>query len=365
MSKHIKVLMLSRELAWGGGVVNYVDTLSNHLSDDIDVENFRIGRQPGSSSLLARLSTTLADTRRLIDRLRHNDVDVVHINPSLDKNSLLRDGLFLLSLRLIGAKHSLAFIHGWNQADANRIRENRLLRYLFNQTFGSAAQIVVLASDFKRQLEDLGCNGDKIAVSTTMYDHKLLEGIKQTKKTRSKRILFMGRFVAEKGIFELLDAFKIVNNSLDDCQLILAGDGPVRAEVEQWVKDNNMATQITITGYVRQAEKAHLLAQADLFVLPTYHGEGCPVAILEAMAAGLAVISTPVGGIPDILCGDSDRVLLKDTTPETISTAILRLLQDQVGRSSIGNDNQKKANLNYSAPVVAKKMGAIYAQLAH
>ncbi len=361
----IKVLMLSREFDWGGGVVNYIDMLSRHLSEDISTELFVIGRRKGATGFISRLFITFIDSLRLAWRLSHRDYDVVHVNPSLDRNSLIRDGIFFFVIRLFKVKKSIAFIHGWNEKESYKVQKSRVKRFLFRQTFGSASVLVVLASKFKKELAKIGCNEAKVMVATTMFDGHMLDNTARQRHDRHKRILFMARFVSEKGIFELLEAFKLLNQQQQQCELVLAGDGPVKPNVERWVEENGLSHCIKLPGYLSGQAKGQLLVDSDIFVLPTYHGEGCPVSILEAMAAGLPVISTPVGGIPDILDSGEDDVLLNDTTPSSIYTALNHLIDDDMRRKRVGRQNRKKAISNYSAPVVAGRMEKLYGQLAN
>ena len=105
-----------------------------------------------------------------------------------------------------------------------------------------------------------------------------------------------------------------------------------------------------------------LLAQGDAFLL-TSQQEAFGNVILEAMAAGLPVITTPVGGIPDIITNGQNGILLDQVTPQTIATAIKHLFQDESLSSQMGNNNKIQAWNNYEASIVTKKIESFYIQL--
>lgn len=355
---------------WGGGVVEYVASLKSTLNQSIKFEDFYIGRRTAKlAGAFSAVLTTLSDVLRLIRKLINSKYDVVHINPSFDKRSLVRDGLFLLVLRLMRVKQSLVFIHGWNNSELIKVKRSKLRTFLLNQTFGKAAVVSVLAEDFKRELVSLGIDREKIIVSTTMYNNEVTNNQKNSNELSPRlyndkfKILFMSRFVKEKGLFELLEAFKQIIAENTDYELILAGDGPIRTEIEHWISAHNMSEYIDLTGYLHGEKKAQLLQSSDLFILPTYHGEGCPVAILEAMAAGLPILATPVGAIPDLLQCTYQQIP-KHVSASNIKTNILRVSQDRIRLKQLGKMNKERATENYSAPIVGRKMKQIYDQLS-
>jgi glycosyltransferase involved in cell wall biosynthesis len=129
-------------------------------------------------------------------------------------------------------------------------------------------------------------------------------------------ILFVGRLAPEKGIPELLEATA-------GRTLVLAGDGPLRAEVPGAL------------GFVPREEVARLLGRAAVFALPS-HREGLPLSLLEAMAHGRAVVTTPVGGIPSIVEDGVTGLLVPPGDPVALRAAIGRLLADEALRRRLG-----------------------------
>lgn len=354
----IKLLLLSRELESFGGVVNLVIIWKKRFSKNIEVNNFTIGGRRNKKGAFAKYIQTVSDALRLVGQLKKNDYDILHINPSLNLNSLLRDCMFLLVARLSNQK-TLIFFHGWDESLSERIRKSAIKKWLMRITFGSVNHILVLATGFRQQLIEMGIDGNRISMITTMFDGVQLEVVRKPRDVIRGKILFLSRFVREKGLFELIDAFARISKEFPDAYMILAGDGPVRLEVEQVIIDAGLSERVKLPGYLRGEDKVAVLSGSDIFVLPSY-SEGCPVSMLEAMAAGLAIISTPVGGIPDILHDGENGVLLKSADPDLIYDALHRLLSSPELLMKICLTNQEVAWRCYEAGVITAEIEEHY-----
>jgi glycosyltransferase involved in cell wall biosynthesis len=178
------------------------------------------------------------------------------------------------------------------------------------------------------------------------------------------KFLFLARMVDVKGPLELVRAFARVQEKYPNARLILAGDGPALGDVTRMVSELGLEESAYLPGYVKGDDKVRLLSESDVFVLPTRHGEGCPVSLLEAMAAGLAVITTPVGGIPDIIEDGRNGLLIGSTEPEKIAEALERLLRDEEFRRMAGETNRREAWKKYEARQVALKIEEHYEAVA-
>ncbi len=359
----LKVLIFSPHPGVGGGVVNFTQILRRHLSNDIDADRFVVGQRPGRLGRVFRGIVPLYDAIRLAILLIARHHDVYHINPTFDPRSVLRDGLFLIVLGALRRKNILVFIHGWDDEYYNRLAIRPIWRSLFRHSYRRAAQVLVLASSFARKLEILGLAADRIQVATTMFDGDLTRGTSRRRTDQEVWILFLARFVAGKGIYELLDAFKAINQWHSESVLIMAGDGPERQAARDWCRTHNLADSVRFPGYVGGSEKAQLLLDADIFALPSL-AEGCPVSLLEAMGAGLPVIVTPVGGIPDIVRDGVNGIVIKASDSSEIAGALRRLIEATELRAKMGQHNREEAWRKYEAQRVAAGIEIFYRQLA-
>lgn len=360
----LKVLVISPRPYGGGGVAHFVDVLTRHLGSGIEVESFLVGRRDDRLGSLFRPVLPVYDALRLAVRLLRRRHDVYHLNPSLLPLSVLRDGLFLIVLRIFRRPGLLVFFHGWNADFYQRIRNSRIWSALFRFAYGNASRILVLASAFKHEIEALGLPSGTVRVMTTMFEGNAFRQVSRSRNDAEVRVLFLSRLVAAKGVYQLLEAFRELSLSHSNCRLIMAGDGPEGQGARAWCLRHGLQERVRFPGYVKGNEKAQLLADSDIFVLPTSHGEGCPIALLEAMAAQLPVIVTAKGGIPDIVCPDVNGIVLESPASEAIRAALERLVNDSELRSVMGGKNKIDAWHRYEAAIVTARVESHYRDVA-
>lgn len=345
-----------------GGVVNFIETLRRHFSTACSSEQYQIGRRLGAGSGVSALLVTLRDALGLSGAIRRSRPDVIHVNPSLNLASILRDGLFLLVLRALGRRSVFVFWHGWDDRLAKRIGGSRVFRGLFRVTFGYAAHTVVLASRFRDELVGMGFQPQRVSVESTMFDGAQFQGVAR-RAHEGITLLFLSRMEPAKGGTELIEAFARVKSKYPDARLIMAGDGPARKALEARVMQLGVP-DVSFPGYLRGSDKAQALLDADIFVFPTYYGEGCPVSLLEAMAAGLPCITNSVGGIPDIFRDGANGVLLDGVSVDAVANALERLLGDPDQCARIAEHNRKEAWEKYEASVVTRRIESLYQKVA-
>ncbi len=357
----MKAMILYRDPQWVGGVVSFVEALRGHFSDTWFSEQYQVGLRFGSKSRFASLFVPLRDAFGLLGAINRSRPDVVHVNPSLNLASVLRDGLFMLVLRILGRRSVVVFWHGWEDGLARRIGGNRILRGLFRAAFGYAGHTVVLASRFRDELVSMGFPSERVSVESTMFDGSIFNGITRCAHD-GITLLFLSRMVPEKGVFELVEAFARVKSKYPAARLIMAGDGPARKALEAHVMTLSVS-DVSFPGYLKGADTAQALLDADVFVLPSYT-EGCPVSLLEAMAAGLPCITNSVGGIPDIFQDGANGVLLDGVSVDTVTNALERLLGDPEQFARIAEHNRKEAWEKFEASVVTRRIESLYQKVA-
>ncbi|MDH3692312.1 MAG: glycosyltransferase [Gammaproteobacteria bacterium] len=286
---------------------------------------------------------------------------MAQINASLDQKSLIRDAAFLLVMNALARKMRLVvFFHGWEDQTAKGIGTRIWCRKVFLYVLRKATRILVLASRFKEELIRLGIDEDKVDVYTTMFDGNLCIRMRNIRKTSVETILFLSRLIKEKGVLELLEAFKKLSQIYPKLQLVIAGDGAIRKDLEQWVVANQLTPRVHFAGFVSGEDKADQLYNADLFVLPTYYGEGCPVALLEAMAAALPLVTTRAGGIPDVVQEPENGILLDEVNENSIMTAVRRFIESPDLVREVSKNNYDKAWSQLEASIVSRKLAALY-----
>jgi glycosyltransferase involved in cell wall biosynthesis len=167
------------------------------------------------------------------------------------------------------------------------------------------------------------------------------------------QFLFLGRIEDRKGAFELLDAFRsLPAPSRDRARIVFAGDGRV-GELRQRAAE--AGPDVAVHDWLDSEQRNRLLAASDVLVLPS-HQEGVPMAILEAMAYGLPVITTPVGGIPDVVRDGQEGLLVEVGNRAALTAALARMIAEPELRASLGKEARATAEsldvTNYSQRIL-------------
>jgi glycosyltransferase involved in cell wall biosynthesis len=179
-------------------------------------------------------------------------------------------------------------------------------------------------------------------------------------------LIAVGRLTAQKGYCDLLAALQQVAIAAPDVALLIAGDGELRAELLADLERRDLGGRVMLLGL--RDDVPALLAAADLYVSAA-HWEGLPVALLEAMAAGLPVVATDVGDAPHVVAGahtSGPAGLLTPTGfPEALAQGIVTLLRDPERCDVMGAAGAARVAADYGAAAWAGRMLDLYAELAH
>jgi glycosyltransferase involved in cell wall biosynthesis len=167
-------------------------------------------------------------------------------------------------------------------------------------------------------------------------------------------LLFLGWLEKEKGILELLEACHDTSKKYQ-FKLVIAGRGHAEQEARAFVTANNLQDIVEFVGWAQGADKEALLRNTDIFVLPSW-AEGFPNAIIEAMAAKVAVIVTTVGNIPDLITDRQEALLVPPKDSLTLGRAIEVLLKDVEFRNGLAERGHVFAFENFSAEKVVAQL---------
>lgn len=168
-------------------------------------------------------------------------------------------------------------------------------------------------------------------------------------------LVHVGRFDAPKNHPGLLRAFRMVHEAYPNSRLRLVGDGETRQDVEQLARELGVAPWVEFCGM--QADVHPFLQGADVFLFPSLY-EGNPMTILEAMATGLPIVATQVGGIPDMVENEKDALLVP-CDEEAVAAACGRLLSDEALRSRLGRQ-AREDSARFSANAMAQRYCQCY-----
>lgn len=179
------------------------------------------------------------------------------------------------------------------------------------------------------------------------------------------RLVSAGRLVEKKGFSDLLTALQMVKDQGQSFDCRIYGDGPLRPGLETQIRRMDLSDHVQLMGACSQEHLALALRQASLFILtPTVTADGdrdgLPNVLVEAMASGLPVISTCVGGIPDLVVPGRNGILASPGDAPEIAAAVWRLLADPSLRQKLGTNALQDAASSFDQRAAAGRLAALF-----
>jgi len=352
------VLILTPDINKNGGIANYYNTLKDKFSFCVDY--FVRGSRGSHDSRSKSVRRTLCDLYEFI-RIQKK-YKIIHINTSLGICSTTRDALFLI-ISILFKKKIIVFFRGWDKSFENIIE--KYLLWLFKIIYFRSDMIITLASEFKDVLRKWGYKKN-IVLETTVVDDWLIDNYNEeslkgrfVRNNNSFMLLFLARVEVAKGIYEVIESYRKVKVEYPFLNLVIAGDGSELENVKKYVKKENIS-DVRFLGYVRGQYKARAFQNSAIYVLPSYHGEGMPNSLLEAMAFGLPVVTRPVGGIKDFFVNGKMGFVTESKKPEVFAILIEKLIKDTKLRHKIAVYNFNYARQRFAASEVVKRLEKIY-----
>lgn len=224
------------------------------------------------------------------------------------------------------------------------------------RTLSKCNCVVCLSKSWKQWFEqECGCKNvviiNNIIPAPTKID-------RQVEKLIPLTLLFLGELGPRKGIYDLLDVMAELKDR--NIKLLIGGNGDVEGVVSR-INQLGINDSAKCLGWVSGDEKIELLNQSDVFVLPSYN-EGLPISILEAMSYGMPIISTRVGGIPEIVNNGHNGILIEPGNKEQLLNALCSIIGNDELRIELGCNSELIA-LNYQPENVEKQLKAMYQSL--
>jgi phosphatidylinositol alpha-mannosyltransferase len=175
------------------------------------------------------------------------------------------------------------------------------------------------------------------------------------------QIVFLGRLVRRKGCQELLKAFKLLTALVPEVRLTIAGDGPQRPQLEQYVKQHGLSKKVTFLGFIKEGAKPRLLASADIACFPSLYGESFGIVLIEAMAAGAGVV---IGGDNpgyQTVLGEHKELLVDPADSQSFAARLAELLRDEALSARL-HEWQSGQIKKYDVDTVGPKLESVYRQ---
>ena len=278
--------------------------------------------------------------------------DIVHIHTS-EPPSALRKIAFLAIAKWTGKK---VIVHFHSFSVESTIKSH--YRWIYKYLFGKADEVLVLSAYWQKEVcVTFGLPKGKVSV---LYNPCTTEVLNRF-YPKQKALLYAGTLNARKGYTDMIRAFAQVASSHEDWQLVFAGNGEID-KAQALAEELGISKRTRFLGWVNDEKKDRIFKEVSAFCLPSY-AEGFPMAVLDAWAYGLPVITTPVGGIPDVAENGYNCLLFEPGNVKELARQMEVLMDYPALAKSIAEASHRLANTVFSLECIANELSSIYAKL--
>lgn len=347
----LNVIMLGPTLSQHGGMATVENLIMQRLCTDVEVRHIA---SHDEGSILHRLHIFAWALTQLVWQLLKGRVDIVHIHVS-ERGSVPRKGVlaliaFAFRKPVIMHTHGCEFRPFYDQLP-------QLGKSVVSWLFQHCAYVITLSESWQKYYL-ASCDLSPKRTLTLSNPVEIPAKIPSREGADLIRFVFLGRIGKRKGTFDLIQAFANLAPELKSrCELTLAGDGEIEEAIEL-IQALNLKRYIKLPGWLTSAECNQLLQQSHVFMLPSYN-EGLPMAMLEAMAWGLPVISTPVGGVPEVAIHQRNGFLVNPGDIEQIVESMEALIADEPMRLAMGKCARQQV-MPLNAHVYCQNLFSLY-----
>ena len=315
-------------------------------------------KRDGVISSFRQIRWALKRAKELRRQCRRERYDIVHI-PSCTGIGFWRNALHVTYAMREGCKVVWQLLGAIDDywADGSSLRRHYIRKYL------DRADVHLVQSTGLRDVTATFTAKPVVAIFNGVQTEALIapDGFAHSDPADGKvRFLTVGTLGHRKGIFDTIKAAKTLMADWPQLQFVFVGGGEVDY-FRQLVIDEGVGDHFIIAGPVDDAEKIHWLQTSDVFNLPSY-SEGQPIAILEAMATGLPVISSTVGSIPEVVKEPNGRLVTAGDV-EALAGCIRELAGSAELREQMGRQNATESEAKYSVKRTMQEIGDVYETL--
>jgi glycosyltransferase involved in cell wall biosynthesis len=263
----------------------------------------------------------------------------------------------------------LATCHLWFE-DSQTKWTYRLLAQVERRLYKRLDHVVAVSDPIAQRLRSWGVASQRL----TVISNGIAMDVPRATDTERRRlrtdfgipqdafvILNIGRLAEQKAQADLIEAAAVVRNTHPEVSLSILGEGHLRRPLEERIAALGLGDTVRILGF--KSNTHEYLAAADAFVLPSIN-EGLPIALLEAAAAGLPIVCTPVGAIPDLLAPGKSALFVPVHSVPDLAAAITRLVENPALGQSLGRQVRAAVERQYSLDRMYRAYRDIYAAIS-
>ncbi|WP_455674288.1 glycosyltransferase family 4 protein [Phocaeicola sp.] len=278
--------------------------------------------------------------------------NIVHIHAGL-RTSINRKIIFAQIAKLYGKKIIIHF----HPATEKHLFDNHF-KFQIERLFNYSNLLLVLSPQWIRWINEAYPNNN--------YNLKVLYNpcpqVHRDFSKKEKNILFAGTLNERKGYNRLLEAFSKITQSYPEWKIIFAGNGEIEKAKELQKELNIPDKQVVYLGWISGSKKEDAFQKASIYCLPSW-GEGFPMGVLDAWSYGVPVITTPVGGIIDIMQNGVNGLIYDTYQLEALATCLKTLIESEDKRYNIIKEADKLVNNEFNIDKINKQLEDIYSKL--
>ena len=314
-----------------GGIAQVLNSYSSIYNPFIFVTTTRGG------GLIAIMTRFLIAVLSFIYNCLSKRIEIVHIHTA-SYNSFWRKSVFVMLSKIL-RRRVVLHIHGGNFKDFSGMHYKQV-----NFVLNRCDCVVVLSNTWKSWFENT-FEGLNISIVPNIVNLPVIyknRSVEENKLT----LLFLGFINERKGIFDLLEVMSIHHDELmGKVNLIIGGNGYIQ-KLKDMISANSLEDMASFCGWISGEEKTAKLNSADVFILPSY-AEGLPISILEAMSYGLPIISTRVGGIPEVVSDMRNGFLVTPGDKDELYNAVMFMVNNSSKRKEMGMVSKRMVEPHY------------------
>lgn len=352
MSNPLDILLVGNAPGCYGGIDHYMREQRNQLEDHLDIDIFNTYvNDPVDRNIAGFFVAIVGSIIKFFKFMKHPQKDIIHIHTAKGL-SFYRFSFYILYAAKVRNTPVILHTQG-SQFDEFISTDSIIEKWYFNIVLDSCVHIIVLTELQKKGITEFISN-EKVSIFNQPVK---MDGYDPEFEGPVNHIVFLASFTERKGLPEFVSAIEDVlsKNNFTNLKISIVGEGPLDDLVVELEKNHE---EVHALGYTVGNEKIDIWNKADIYVLPT-HGEGFPIAIIEAMAGGNAIITSDVSGIPEVI-GPENGIIVSPGNVTELKNAIIQLLEDPEFVRRSGRMNYQIAKENHRWVIITDQLINLY-----